>query len=209
MQYCCLGKEVIYLKGLRIVIADPDASFCKYIRDKLTQAGYIVVDEAYDGRSALQMVYKHQPDVVLVNTFLEGIDGMEICNIMEGQKIAPVVLIADYDDYGILAGALRQWVFGYLVKPVDIANLIPNLEIAVANFKRVVNLEEENKKLKQNLEVRKLVERAKGILVESMGFTEQEAFKYIQKTSMDNCIPIKKVAMRIISKHNQKLREKS
>ncbi|ADG81529.1 ANTAR domain-containing response regulator [Thermincola potens] len=188
---------------LRIMIADPDVDFCKYLREKLVQAGYIVVAEASEARSALHMIFSSQPDVALINARFHGQDGLDISYFLEEHRIAPVILMADYDDYEILSYVLGHWVFGYLVKPIDFATLIPNMEIAVANYRRLLNLEAENKKLKENLENRKLIEKAKGILADMLGFTEEEALKFLQKISMDKCMPMKKVALKIIAKYGQ------
>ncbi len=190
--------------GRRIMIADGDSSNRKFTKDLLSQAGYIVVAEAPDSQTAMAQVFNIQPDIILLHTKLPGQGSPEVSRVIEHHRIAPVILIADYEDYGFLAEAVEHWVFGYLIKPFDPATLVATLEIAIANFRRLVNLEQENKKLKKNLETRKLVERAKGVLAKSKGLSEEEAFRMIQKISMDQCVSIKKVAVKVISKYGAK-----
>ncbi|OPX88665.1 MAG: putative transcriptional regulatory protein pdtaR [Pelotomaculum sp. PtaB.Bin104] len=191
--------------GARIVIADSDHGFRKKLKDILIHAGYLVVGEAEDGRGALKAVYQTEPDLIIMDAMLPGAEGLDIVGIIEDHRVAPVILLTASQDLQFLDEVRTSWIFAYLVKPLSEAHLLPAIEIAIANFRKIIKLEEENKKLKQALEVRKLVEKAKGLLMEAKGLSEQEAYKHLQKLSMDNCVPIFRVARQIINHFSKKL----
>lgn len=190
--------------GLRIVLADADLVFRKTLKDKLVQAGYLVVGEAGEGRAAQQMAFNLQPDLVIMDFDLPGQDGLEVAKIIEEHRLAPVLLLTTYDRRDFLEEALQNKIFAYLTKPVDDFQLLASIEISVATFRRILKLEQENKKLKEALETRKLVDKAKGLLAEVHGMTEQESYKFLQKLSMDKCLPMKHVVKQVIKKLENK-----
>lgn len=190
--------------GTRIVIADADEDYRKKLKDTLNHAGYLVTGEAGNGRSALKVIFQTEPDLVIMDMKLPGAEGLEIARIIEEQRAAPVILLANSHEQDLLEEARASWVFAYLLKPVSEAQLFPTLEIAVANFRRFVQLEEENKRLRQALEERKLVEKAKGLVMEAKGFSEKEAYNYLRKLSMDHCLPLGKVARQIMTYYNKR-----
>lgn len=185
--------------GLRVVLADTDAGFRKYLKEKLMNAGHTVVGETSSGRNALQMIFTIQPDLVIMNARLPGKDGLEVARAVEEHHVAPVILVTEPEKQDEMTEALEDWMISYILKPVDETNLLPAIEVCRSIYKKMSRLQEENRKLKQTLETRKMVEKAKGLLVRLNGMSEQEAFKHIQKTSMDKSIPIKTVAKQIIS----------
>jgi len=184
--------------GLRIVLADPDPVFRVHLKEKLIKTGYTVVAEASDGRSALQLIFNIQPDLVILNLQLPGRSGLKIAQIITEQRVAPVILMAELDKQDELQDALQHWAFSYILKPVDEINLFPAIAVCVAGFSKLCQVEQENRKLRETIETRKILDKAKGLLIEFKGMTEQQAFKYIQKVSMDKCMPIKSVARQII-----------
>lgn len=186
--------------GLRIVLADADPVYRKNLKDKLVNAGYLVVGEAGDGRSALNQAFNTQPDLIIMDYALPGYDGLEIARTIEEHRLAPVMLLTAYDRREFVAEALQNSVFAYLTKPVDDFQLFATIEITVANFRRILRLEQENRKLKEALETRKLVDRAKGLLAKVHGMSEQESYKFLQKMSMDKCLPMKHVVKQVIKK---------
>jgi len=190
--------------GARIVIADTDADFRKKLKDTLVRAGYLVTGEVGDGRSALKVIFQTEPDLVIMDPKLPGAEGLEIVRIFEEHRAAPVILMTASHEQALLEEAKDSWIFAYLVKPVNEAQLFPAIEIAIANFRKFMKLEEENRELKKNLEERKLVEKAKGLVMEAKRLSERDAYKYLQKLSMDNCIPIARVARQIITYFNKK-----
>lgn len=184
--------------GLRIIVADADPVTRVHIKEKLLKAGYMVVAETSDGRSALQLIFNIQPDLVILNRQLPGRDGLEVAKTITEHRVAPVLLVTELDQQDELIESLKHWTFSYITKPVDEINLFPAIEVCLASFKKVCQLEQENRKLKQTIETRKLMDKAKGLLVEFKGMTEQQAFKHIQKVSMDKCLPMSSIAKDII-----------
>lgn len=184
--------------GLRIVIADADINFRKTLKDMLAKLDCIVIAEAVDGRSALQIIMNTQPDLVILDPKLPGRKGLEVAKTIVEHRVAPVLLLSDFTQEEILDYAKNYWIFSYLLKPVEEVNLIVAIELTIANFHKLLDLEMENKKLKDALKNRILLDKAKGILMENKGFTEKEAYRFLQRKSMDKCIPIEEVAQEII-----------
>lgn len=184
--------------GTRVVIADADAENRQKLKEMLTHAGYMVAGVVEDGRSALKVIFQTEPDVVVMDARLPGAEGLEIARIIEEHRAAPVILLTTAHEQELVEAA-TTWIFGYLIKPVEEKQLFMAIEIAIASYKKIVKLEEENKKLRQTLEERKLVEKAKGLLMETKSMSERDAYKYMQKKSMDNCVPLARVARQIIT----------
>ncbi|MEG6523294.1 ANTAR domain-containing response regulator [Desulfotomaculum sp. 1211_IL3151] len=185
--------------GRRVLLADPDPDFRKSLKNTLQQHGYLVVAETEDGQGTLQAAFQHQPDIVLMEGEIPGSRGLEIARTIVEHHLAPVVLITSQTHRELLEEAKVSSILGFLIKPIEILSLIPTLEMALATFKRLVRMEEENKKLKKKLEEQRLVEQAKGLLIEKKGFNEQKAHRYMQKLSMDRCCSLAKVAQLIIA----------
>ena len=194
--------------GLRIVIADSDTVFRNSLKEKLLNAGYTVVGEAPDGRSALQMAYNIQPDLVIASSELADRRGVEVVKAIEEHRLAPVLLLARPNEQEKMINSLEHYAFSYIIKPIDDANLISSIEVCTASFRRMGRLEEENRKLKQTIETRKMVEKAKGLLVEFKGMSENQAYQYIQKLSMDRCLPARNIAKQIIKHLELKKQDK-
>jgi two-component system, response regulator PdtaR len=190
--------------GTRIVIADADAGYRKKIKEILVQAGYLITGEAGDSRSALKVIFRTEPDLVIMDPKLPGAHGMGIIKIIEEHRAAPVILLTDSHEQALPEEAKDYWVSGCLAKPVSDVQLINAVEIAIYNFNKYIKLMEENKRLKKALEERKLIEKAKGLVMEAKGLSEGEAYKYLQKISMDSCIPIAVVANRISAQLSKK-----
>lgn len=193
--------------GARIIIADSDTSFRKKLQKMLTKAGYIIVAQEDDGLKAIQAIQNMQPDLVIVDAQLPGKSGLEIAKIVEEDKIAPVLLLTAFTHREIVQQAKESWIFAYLVKPVNEANLFPAIEIAMANYRKLIQLEQEVTQLKETLETRKLVEKAKGLLMEVLNLTESQAFHLIQKQSMQRRMPMRKIAETILSFNPSELKK--
>lgn len=190
------------MKEQRVIIIDSDAAWRKNIKNLIGKMGYWVVGEAEDGLTGLKMVRARQPDLVIIEAFLPGMDGYELARIIHEDKLAPVILIASSTQQNVIEKAKTARVYAFLVKPELEYNLIPAIELALINYQEIVSLESQIKDLKETLETRKVIERAKGILMETMGITETEAFKRIQKQSMNKRISMRAVAEAIILAHN-------
>lgn len=190
--------------GLRVVLADADPVSRKNIREKLLSAGFSIVGEMEEGRNVLQTVFNIQPDLVILSTQLPDKDGLELAKAIDEHRMVPVILISEISGQDRLNEALRHWTFSYVLKPVDDTNLFPAIEVCLAAYRKICRLEQENHKLKRTLESRKVLEKAKGLLIQFKGMTEQQAFRHIQKVSMDKCIPIQKIAQQIIKSLEEK-----
>jgi len=185
--------------GARIVIADADVAFRKKLKGTLVHAGYFIAGEAENGRGALKVIFQTEPELVIMDAKLPGAERLEVARIIEEHRVAPVILLTTSYELELLEEVKASWYFACLIKPVSDIQLLLTIEIALTNFKKLVKMEAENKRLKQALEERKLVERAKGLVMEAKGFSEKEAYKYLQKISMDKCVPMVRVAQQVIS----------
>jgi response regulator NasT len=180
------------------MIADDESLVRVDLREALSELGYLVVGDASDGQSAVNMARELGPDVVVMDIKMPGLDGIEAARVLTQEKIAPVVLLTAYSQRDLIERAKEAGVVGYLVKPFRETDLSPAIELAIARFAEFRALEEEVGNLAEALETRKKVERAKGILMEKQGMNESEAFRKIQKMSMNTRKPMKEVAEAII-----------
>jgi AmiR/NasT family two-component response regulator len=189
------------MERVRVIIADDESVICMDLREMLNNLGYLVVGEAGDGRSALNLARELRPDVVLMDIKMPDTDGIEAARILTEERIAPVVLLTAYSQRDLVDRAKLAGVVGYLVKPIQEADLAPAIEIALSRFVEFRELEREVDNLHDQLETRKLVDRAKGILMDSQGMTEAAAFRRIQKMSMNTRRSMKEIAQAIILTH--------
>lgn len=185
----------------RIIIADDESIIRMDLREMLTHLGYDVVGEAADGRTAMELAKKLQPDLVVLDIKMPDMDGIEAAERLTQGRIAPVVLLTAYSEQHLIDRAKRAGVSGYLVKPFRESELMPVIELSLARFQDLAGLEQEVEQLKDALETRKLIERAKGILMEVHGLKETEAFNRMRRTSMDNRKSMREVAEAILLTH--------
>jgi response regulator NasT len=185
----------------RILIADDESIIRLDLREMLTNLGYLVVGEAGDGQSAINMARELKPDLVIMDIRMPNLDGIEAAKILTEEKIAPVVLLTAYSQKELIDRAKEAGVVGYLVKPFKETDLNPAIEVAVARFSEFRVLHQEVHDLELALETRKLVDRAKGILMDTKGMSEAEAFRTIQTLSMNKRRPMKEVAEALILAH--------
>ena len=184
----------------RVIIADDESIIRMDLREMLTNLGYLVVGEVGDGRSAVNLARELKPDVVVMDIKFEGdeFDGIDAARALTEERIAPVLLLTAYSQRELVVRAREAGVVGYLVKPFREADLVPAIEVALARFTEFQTMEKHVDDLEDALETRKYVDRAKGILMDSQGLTEAEAFRKIQKMSMNTRKPMKDVAEAII-----------
>lgn len=182
----------------RVVIADGDAQTRKNLKSILAQAGHLVIGEAEDALTALKLVRTRQPDLVILDARMAVMDGVELASIVEEDGLAPVILMTPGEQYRTREQAEQNRQFAYITKPVSDRSLLPILDLVMMNYERIRNLEQEVVKLKDVIETRKLVEKAKGILMDAHKLSEAEAFKRIQKQSMNKRVSMKSVAKAII-----------
>lgn len=189
------------MERTRIVIADDESLIRMDLREMLTNLGYLVVGDVGDGRSAVNLAKELRPDIVIMDIKMPDMDGIEAARILTEERIAPVLLLSAYSQQELVTKAREAGVAGYLVKPFRESDLTPAIEVALSRFSEFRTLEREVGDLRETLETRKIVERAKGILMESQSLNEAEAFRRIQKMSMNNRKPMRTVAEAIILAH--------
>jgi response regulator NasT len=187
----------------RVIIADDESIIRMDLREMLSNLGYLVVGEVGDGRSAVNLAQELKPDVVVMDIKFEGddFDGIDAARVLTEEKIAPVLLLTAYSQRELVARAREAGVVGYLVKPFREADLVPAIEVALARFNEFRAMEKQVGDLEDALETRKFVDRAKGILMDTHDLTEAEAFRRIQKMSMNTRKPMKDVAEAVILAH--------
>lgn len=187
----------------RVIIADDESIIRMDLREMLTNLGYLVVGEVGDGRSAVNLARELRPEIVVMDIKFEGddFDGIEAARVLTQEKIAPVLLLTAYSQRELVVRAREAGVVGYLVKPFREADLVPAIEVALARFKEFKAMEKQVGDLQLTLDTRKFVDRAKGILMDTQGLTEAEAFRRIQKMSMNTRKPMKEVAEAVILAH--------
>jgi len=182
----------------RVVIADDESIIRMDLKEMLTHAGYLVVGEAGDGMSAVHLAREVRPDLVIMDIKMPGLDGVSAAKILTEEQIAPVLLLTAYSQRELIDAARESGVVAYLVKPFREAELLPAIEIALARFGEFAQLRHEVEDLRDALETRKLVERAKGLLMDGQGLNEAEAFRRIQQISMNTRRPMREVAAAIL-----------
>jgi response regulator NasT len=185
-------------KPIRILIAEDEPIVRMDIKEILEGQGYEVVGEASDGQVAIELARKLKPDVIIMDIRMPNLDGIEAAKILTQEEIAPIIFLTAYSDKELVEKAKEVGVISYIVKPFKESDLFPAIEIAIARFKEFQLLRKEVEDLKDALETRKLVDRAKGLLMDREGLKEHEAFRLIQKASMDKRKPMKEIAQAII-----------
>ena len=185
----------------RIIIADDESLIRLDLREMLIHLGYDVIAEAGDGQTAIDLAMKLRPDLVVMDIKMPDVDGISAAEALTNERIAPVVLVTAYSDQALVERAKEAGVVGYVVKPFREAELMPVIELSLARFQEFRTLEREVGGLKDALESRKVVERAKGVLMEAHGLRESEAFHRIRKTSMDARKSMREVAEAILLTH--------
>ena len=187
---------------LRLVIADDESIIRMNLKETLVGLGYLVVGEAGDGVSVINLARELRPDLVIMDIKMPKLDGIQAAKVLTEEKIAPVLLLTAYSDRELVDRAREAGVVNYIVKPFQEKELLPAIEIALARYAEFREMDREITDLKDTLETRKLVERAKGVLMDTQGLKEQEAFRKIQQLSMNTRKSMREIAEAIIIAHN-------
>ncbi len=185
----------------RIIIADDEALIRQDLREMLTNLGYLVIGDVGDGRSAVNLARELKPDLVIMDIRMPDMDGIEAAKILTEEGIAPVLLLSAYSQRDLVERVAEAGVSGYVIKPFDESNLLPAIEVVLARFGEYQEISKEAARLEERLETRVAVDRAKGILIDHRGLTEQEAFRNIQRMSMNSRKSMREVAEAIILAH--------
>jgi two-component system, response regulator PdtaR len=183
---------------LRLVIADDESLIRMNLKETLVGLGYLVVGEAGDGVSVVNLARELRPDLVIMDIKMPKLDGIQAAKVLTEDKIAPVLLLTAYSDRELVDRAREAGVVNYIVKPFRDAELLPAIEIAMARYAEFQEMDKKIGDLSEVLETRKLVERAKGVLMDTQGLKEQEAFRKIQQLSMNTRKSMREIAQAIL-----------
>lgn len=182
----------------RVVVAEDESLIRMDIVEILRDNGFDVVGEAGDGETAVALATDLRPDLVVMDIRMPKLDGIEAAKRLTENHIAPVVLLTAFSQKELVEQAVEAGALAYVVKPFTPNDLLPAIEVALSRYQQIITLEAEVADLVERFETRKLVDRAKGLLNERMGLTEPEAFRWIQKASMDRRTTMQAVAQAII-----------
>ena len=183
----------------RVVLAEDEALIRLDLASLLTDAGYEVVAAVGDGQAAIDAVIRLRPDLVLLDVAMPVLDGISAATQITEQRLAPVVMVTAYSQIELVERAADAGAMGYLVKPVAPTALVPAIEVAIARFDQMRQLVIEVEAVSERLEVRKVVDRAKGLLQSNLSIDEPAAFRWLQKAAMDQRASMKQVAERVIA----------
>lgn len=186
-----------------VIVAEDEAIIRLDIVETLKESGFDVIGQAGDGAEAVRLALDLKPQLVLMDIKMPGTDGLQAAEILKEHKV-PVVLLTAFSSPDLVERASEAGVYSYVVKPFNPSNLIPALRIALSLHERMSSVENEVDEMNEKLETRKLVDRAKGLLTEKMKLNEPEAFRWIQKASMDRRLSMKQVAQTVIEQLAEK-----
>ena len=192
------------MKKLKILLADDEAILRLDLREMLTDAGHEIVGEAANGEEAVKLARELKPEFIIMDVKMPVMDGLTAAKIISSENIAPILLLTAYSQQDIVDKASAAGVIAYLVKPFREEQLFPAMENAESRFRDMQTLNDELFQLKDSLETRKLLDRAKGILMTAHGMTEQEAYRKMQQFSMAKRISLKQLAESIIAAANKR-----
>lgn len=184
--------------GSRIYLALSQPEELKKIKLFLMRQGFTVIDEAHDGTNALRRIRAIQPDLIVTDADLPGLSGIKLAEIVEEEDIAPIIVLTNTNNDGLWLDLEHPTNIVYLQRPLTKQGLLQTIQLSLVSHYRIKNLKEDIKKLQHQLEERKLIEKAKGILMQKNNLTEQEAYRRLQKQSMNTGIPLGELAKAII-----------
>ncbi|MFB9719588.1 ANTAR domain-containing response regulator [Planobispora longispora] len=182
----------------RVVIAEDEALIRLDLKEMLEEDGYAVVGEAGDGEAAVKLALELKPDLVILDVKMPVLDGISAAEQIVSRRIAPCLILTAFSQRDLVERARDAGAMAYLVKPFTKSDLVPAIEMAVSRHEEIAALEREVGTLSERLETRKLVERAKGLLMAEHGWSEPQAFRWIQKASMDRRLSMRQVAQIVV-----------
>ena len=187
----------------RIIVAEDEAIIRMDLIEMLREAGYNVIGEAANGREAISLARHLKPDLAILDVKMPEIDGISAAELIVSEKLAAVLMLTAFSQRELVERARDAGAMAYLVKPFSISDLTPAIEMALGRYAQIQALEAEVGELGERLEARKLVDRAKGVLMANLGITEPEAFKWIQKAAMDKRSSMSAVSEGVLAHYQQ------
>ena len=184
--------------AVRVVIAEDEPIIRLDLKEILEEEGYEVVGETGRGDEAVDLVNEVQPDLVILDIRMPGLDGLSVAKIIAAERKAAVLILTAFSQRNLVDEARDAGAMNYLVKPFQRAELVPAIEMALGRFQQIRQLEAENQVLEDQLETRKIVDRAKDMLMDQEGMSGTEAFTFIQRTAMRERLTMKAVAQRLL-----------
>ncbi|HVE93099.1 MAG TPA: response regulator [Actinomycetota bacterium] len=181
----------------RIVIAEDEAIIRMDLREMLQEEGFDVVAEAADGRTAVELVREHRPDLAMLDIKMPVMDGIRAAEMITRERLSAVLILTAFSQRDLAAQAVQAGAMAYLVKPFQKADLLPAIEVALGRFREMSALQEEVGELEDRLVSRKLVERAKGLLMEG-GLSEDDAYRLMRSAAMDRGLKLEEVARLVV-----------
>ncbi len=182
----------------RVVIAEDEAIIRLDLRETLEEEGYEVVGETGRGDEAVRLVREHQPDIALLDIKMPGLDGLSAAREITAERLSAVLILTAFSQRDLVEQARDAGALAYLVKPFQRSELIPAIEVAIGRFRELKALVDQAQTLEEQLETRKVVDRAKGQLMDGQAMTEADAFSFIQRTAMRQRVTMRVVAQRIL-----------
>lgn len=185
--------------AVRVVIAEDEAIIRLDLRETLEEEGYEVVAETGRGDLAVQLVREHKPDLAIFDIKMPEMDGLEASRLVSGEKLCPVVLLTAFSQREVIEQARDAGALAYIVKPFQRSDLVPAIEVALGRFREMQLLASEVGALEEQLETRKILDRAKGILIDRHAMTEADAYAFIQRAAMSERTRMRDVAERVVA----------
>ena len=181
-------------KSIRVVIAEDEAIIRLDLKESLEAEGYAVIGETGRGDEAIDLVRMLEPDLVILDIKMPGMNGIDAAKVISDEGLAAVILLSAFSQQDLIKEASNAGVLAYLVKPFQRSDLVPSIELALGRFEEISGLKQEAVMLRESLETRKLVDRAKGLLIDNYGLKESDAYRYLQKKAMEDRTTMKAVA---------------
>ena len=184
---------------IKVVIAEDEAIIRLDLKECLEAEGYAVIGETGRGDEAIDLVRMLEPDLVILDIKMPGMNGIDAAKVISDERLAAVILLSAFSQQDLIKKASNAGVLAYLVKPFQRSDLVPSIELALGRFEEISDLKQETVMLRESLETRKLVDRAKGLLIDNYGLKESDAYRYLQKKAMEDRTTMKAVAEDILA----------
>jgi len=186
------------VESINVVIAEDEAIIRLDLKESLEAEGYEVIGETGRGDEVIDLVRKLEPDLVILDIKMPGMNGLDAAKVISEEGLAAVILLTAFSQQDLIKEAGNAGVLAYLVKPFQRSDLVPSIELALSRFKEISGLKEETQMLRESLETRKLIDRAKGLLVDNYGLKESDAYRYLQKKAMGDRTTMRAIAEGIL-----------